>query len=155
MAIFLQHLANTSSMASIQGWTEAPAALSREHSSCLSVRPASCCSPQRLKFHAHPSRPAWQFNTEVQVNNTAVPHLMHTYTHVHITLVLLSVPFSTLLLPPLADRLAQTLPIWHSDITFFKITSIDFIVVMILFKSLSVDFIETINFSKLSPLLLS
>ncbi len=77
------------------------------------ARPASCWSPQWLKFHAHPSRLAGQFNTEVQVNNTAMPHLTQTYTHIHITFVLLSVSFFTLLPPPLAARLAQTLPIWH------------------------------------------
>ncbi len=76
--------------------------------------PSVWLSPQWLKFHAYPSRPAGQFNTKVQVNNTAVPHLTHTYTHVHITLVLLSVSFFTLLPPPLSGRLAQTLPVWHN-----------------------------------------
>jgi hypothetical protein len=48
------------------------------------ARPESCCLPQWLKFHAHPSRLVGQFNTEVQVNNTAVPHLTHTCTHVRV-----------------------------------------------------------------------
>jgi hypothetical protein len=78
-------------------------------------RPVSCCSLQRLKFHAHPSILAGQFTTDVQVNNTAVPHLIHIYTHIYIKFILLSVFFFTLLPPPLAGRLAQTLPVWHNN----------------------------------------
>jgi hypothetical protein len=42
----------------------------------------SCCLLQRLKFHAHPSLLVGQLNTDIQVNNTAMPHLMYTHTHI-------------------------------------------------------------------------
>jgi hypothetical protein len=83
------------------------------------AHPASCCSPQWLKFHAYPSRLAGQLYNKVQVNNTVVPHLMHTYTHIHITFALLSVSFFTLLPPHSAGRLAQTLPVWHNYCLIF------------------------------------
>ncbi len=95
-------------MASIQGWI-LRLLLPCPVSTLLVCLDLSCCWPQWLKFHAHPSRPAGQFNTEVQVNYMAVPHIMHTYTCVHITLVLLSISFFTLLPPPSAGRLAQSL----------------------------------------------
>jgi hypothetical protein len=60
------------------------------------ARPASCYSLQWLKFHAHPSILAGWFNTDVQVKNTAVPHLIHTYLYrIHITICFLLYTSST------------------------------------------------------------
>ncbi len=65
-------------MASIQVWTETLAAFLHEYSSCLFLaHPVSCCLVQRLMFHAHPSLPAGQLSTNVQVNNMATLHHIH------------------------------------------------------------------------------
>jgi hypothetical protein len=80
---------------------------------CLAHQ-VSCCLSQQLKFHAHPSLLAGQLSTDVQVNNTAAPHLMYIDTPIYITFILLFILFFTLLLLSLAGRLAQTLPVWHN-----------------------------------------
>jgi hypothetical protein len=46
------------------------------------AHPASWCLLQWLKFLAHPSLLARQLNTDIQVNNTTMPHFG---THVHIS----------------------------------------------------------------------
>jgi hypothetical protein len=69
----------------------------------------------RLKFQAHPSLLAGQLSTDVQVNNTAIPHLTYTYTHIYITFMLLLIFFFTLPPSSWAGWLAQTLPVWHSN----------------------------------------
>ncbi len=51
----------------------------------------------------------------VQVNNMAALHNTYTDTHIYITLISLSILFFTLLLPSLAGRLTQTLPVWHNN----------------------------------------
>jgi hypothetical protein len=115
-AIFLEHPANTSFMASIQGWTEALAALSREHSSCLSWPTWYRCLLKDSSFTLNPCLLAGQLNTNVQVNNMATPHHMYTNMHIYITLISLFILFFILLPFSWVGRLAQTLPVWHKYI---------------------------------------
>ncbi len=87
------------------------------------AHPVSCYSLWRLKFQAHLPIITGRFNTNVQVNNTAMPLLIHIYTHIYITLILLSLFFSTLLPPPSAGRLPQTRSIWHKSHTVIPLIS--------------------------------
>jgi hypothetical protein len=62
----------------------------------------------------NPPLPTGRLNTNVQVNNIAMLHLIYTDTHIYITFILLFIPFFKLL--PLfgAGRLAQTLLVCHT-----------------------------------------
>jgi hypothetical protein len=65
--------------------------------------------------HLTPSLLSGQLLTNVQVNNTAALHDTHGHTYIHQKSALLFF-FSFTLLPLfLAGRLAQTLPVWHSN----------------------------------------
>ncbi len=90
--------ANTSFMASIQGWTEALVALFHEHSSCLSW-PTQYLAvySNDSSFMLNPPLPTGQLNTHVQVNNTAMLHHIYTDTHIYITFILLFILFLILL----------------------------------------------------------
>jgi hypothetical protein len=50
-----------------------------------------------------------QLNTNVQINNTAMPHHIYTDTHIYITFILLLILFFTLLTFSWAGQLTQTL----------------------------------------------
>jgi hypothetical protein len=124
-AIFLEHLANTSFMASIQVWTETLAALLQEYSSCLFLaHPVSCCLLQRPMFHTHPSLPAGELSTNVQVNNMAALHRIYTDTHaylhhIYITIHALLHTSSTLLGRPVGSdpsRLSQCWRHWIDQV---------------------------------------
>ncbi len=102
-------------MASIQDWTEAPAALFREHSSCLSW-PTQYLAVYSTdsSFTLNPFLLAGQLNTNVKVNNMATPHHMYTDMHIYITFILVFTLFFILLPFPWAGWRAQTLPFRHS-----------------------------------------
>ncbi len=85
---------------------------------CVLAHPASWCLLQCLKFHAHPSLLAGQFNTDIQVNNTAMPHFG---THIHTSTSQCYYSFSSLYFfhsLGQAGWLAQTLPVWHKFSSF-------------------------------------
>jgi hypothetical protein len=85
---------------------------------CLMSIPLVCLGPHGIllftpttQVSCSPFLLAGQLNTDVQVNNTATLHLMHTHTHIYITFILLFILFFTLLPLSLAGWLAQTFPV--------------------------------------------
>ncbi len=115
MAIFLEHHANTSFMASIQGLTVPLAGSLPQVYSCLlwPTQYLAVCSNGSC-FALIPFLADLWLNTNVQVNNMTALHHIYTDTHIYITSILLSfILFFTLLPLPFAGQLPQTLPVWH------------------------------------------
>jgi hypothetical protein len=113
-AVFLEHLANTSLVASIHGQAEPLAGSLSQVYSCLlwSTQYLTICSNSSC-FALNPFLAYWWPSTSVQVNNMSALHHIHTDTRIYITSALLFIFFFTLIPLLLAGRLPLTLPARH------------------------------------------
>ncbi len=83
-AIFLEHLANTSFMASIQDWTETLVATFMSSLLVYFGPPSILLSVPTDHVSCSPFPASWQLNTNVQVNNMAALHHIYTGTHIYL-----------------------------------------------------------------------